>query len=79
MNLRFREGVLTLARERSARLTSAVRASQGDQARKARAQQALGHLIGDLDQVIGLDDSHVAWVEGEGLFRRVRTSRSRWI
>ena len=36
----------------------------GDDARKARAQQAAGHLAGDLDQVLALPRPHVAWVEG---------------
>ena len=32
-------------------------------ARKSRAQQAAGHLVGDLAMVTQLPDSHVAWVE----------------
>ncbi len=33
-------------------------------ARQARSQQAAGHLLGDLDQVLELSDGQVAWVEG---------------
>jgi len=33
-------------------------------ARKSRAQQAAGHLVGDLGMVAELPASHVAWVEG---------------
>jgi ATP-dependent DNA helicase DinG len=58
------EGTLTLARQRVERLAAAVRVSEGDPARKARAQQALAHLLNDLDQVLALKDSHVAWVDG---------------
>jgi len=35
-------------------------------ARKSRAQQAIGHLIGDLAMVAQLPGSHVAWVERQG-------------
>jgi ATP-dependent DNA helicase DinG len=56
--------VLTLARERISRFSSALRKSEGDQARKARAQQAAGHLAGDLDDILSLPSTHVAWVEG---------------
>jgi ATP-dependent DNA helicase DinG len=57
-------GVLTLARERISRFSSALRKSEGDPARKARAQQASGHVAGDLDYVLSLPSTHVAWVEG---------------
>jgi ATP-dependent DNA helicase DinG len=56
--------VLTLARERISRLSAELRNSHGDQARKARAQQGAGHLASDLDHVISLPSTHVAWVEG---------------
>ena len=46
-------------------LGRALRASDGDAARKARAQQAAGHLAGDLDAVARpCPTTHVAWVEG---------------
>ncbi len=32
-------------------------------ARKSRAQQAAGHLVGDVAMVVALPESHVAWVE----------------
>jgi ATP-dependent DNA helicase DinG len=58
-------GVLTLLRDRVSRLAGALRqAEHADPARKARAQQSTGHLTGDLDQVLALPASHVAWVEG---------------
>jgi ATP-dependent DNA helicase DinG len=56
--------VATLARERIATLGRSLRASEGDVARKARAQQAAGHLAGDLDYILSLPDTHVAWAEG---------------
>lgn len=55
---------LVLLRERVVRLASAVRAGDGETARKARVAQSAGHLVGDIDAVIGLDDGQVAWVEG---------------
>jgi ATP-dependent DNA helicase DinG len=66
---------LTVARERVQRLQSgvrrAVRAADGERgadpgirARYLRAQQAAGHLLIDLDQVLGLSARQVAWVEG---------------
>ncbi len=58
------ERVANLARERIASLSRALRASDGDVARKARAQQAAGHLSGDLDVVLALPATHVAWTEG---------------
>jgi ATP-dependent DNA helicase DinG len=69
-----REG-LTLGRERVQRLLSEVRRAVraagldgnpdlGARARHLRAQQAAGHLVADLDQVLDLSDRQVAWVEG---------------
>jgi ATP-dependent DNA helicase DinG len=55
---------LTIARERLSRLSGGLRATEGDQARKARAQQSAGHLTSDVDQVLALPSTHVAWVEG---------------
>jgi ATP-dependent DNA helicase DinG len=56
--------VATLARERINALARALRASDGEAGRKARAQQAAGHLAGDLDEVLNLPATHVAWAEG---------------
>lgn len=39
-------------------------AEGGVRARQARVQQAAGHLLTDLDQVLELSESQVAWVEG---------------
>jgi ATP-dependent DNA helicase DinG len=60
---------LTLTRERLSQLQAALRApanapADGDAARRARAQQALGHLTSDIDAVLNLGDDRVAWVEG---------------
>jgi ATP-dependent DNA helicase DinG len=69
---------LTLTRERLSRLNAELRSSghaavgagqdakagDGDSARRARAQQALGHLMVDIDAVVSLGDDRVAWVEG---------------
>jgi ATP-dependent DNA helicase DinG len=66
---------LTVARERVQRLLSGVRravrggdgergADPGVRARYLRAQQSASHLVADLDQVLGLSDRQVAWVEG---------------
>jgi ATP-dependent DNA helicase DinG len=57
-------GALTLAAERVRRLTGAVREGKGDDARKARALQAAGHLAGDIGFVLEASDSDVVWVEG---------------
>ena len=47
------------------RSAEAARGRQaGLRARQARVQQAAGHLLSDLDQVLELSDSQVAWVEG---------------
>jgi ATP-dependent DNA helicase DinG len=57
--------VLTVLRERVVRLGAALRqANDADAARKARAQQSVGHLAGDLDQVLALSATNVAWIEG---------------
>lgn len=57
--------VLTVVRERVARVSAALRkAEQADPARKARAQQSASHLTGDLDAVVSLPATSVAWVEG---------------
>ncbi len=61
------ETVLTVLRERVARLSAALRkveSDQGDGARKARAQQAAGHLASELDQTLALPATSVAWIEG---------------
>jgi ATP-dependent DNA helicase DinG len=65
---------LTLTRERLSQLQAALRSpgnahaagadKSDDAARRARAQQALGHLTADIDAVLGLADDRVAWVEG---------------
>jgi ATP-dependent DNA helicase DinG len=68
---------LTLTRERLTQLQAALRSpgnahaagaasadKSDDAARRARAQQALGHLTTDIDAVLGLADDRVAWVEG---------------
>ncbi|MGH9282661.1 MAG: ATP-dependent DNA helicase, partial [Acidimicrobiales bacterium] len=55
---------VTLATERVARVTAAVRRSDGDTARKSRARQAAGHLAGDLHLASSVPDGYVAWVEG---------------
>ena len=59
------ETVLTVLRERVARLSAALRqADQADPPRKARAQQAAGQLADELDQVLALPPTSVAWIEG---------------
>ncbi len=59
------ETVLTVLRERVARLSAALRqADQADPPRKARAQQAAGQLADELDQVLTLPPTSVAWIEG---------------
>jgi ATP-dependent DNA helicase DinG len=58
------EAVLVLAAERANRLVSAIRKSEKDEARKARALQAGGHLAGDLAFIAELPASYVSWVEG---------------
>jgi ATP-dependent DNA helicase DinG len=63
---------LTVARERVQRLVGEIRrtartrdgADGGFHARQARVQQAAGHLLTDLDQVLELSETQVAWVEG---------------
>jgi len=59
---------LSLADGRVQVLTAALRRAEAGQgtelaARKSRAQQAAGHLKGDLALVAALPQSHVAWVE----------------
>jgi ATP-dependent DNA helicase DinG len=56
--------VLALAAERANRLIAAVRKSEKDEARRARALQAGGHLAGDIAFLLELPSSYVAWVEG---------------
>ncbi|MGI8793639.1 MAG: ATP-dependent DNA helicase [Acidimicrobiales bacterium] len=56
--------VLSLAADRVTRLNAAVRQAEGDDARKARATQAGGHLAGDLNFIAAIPASYVAWVEG---------------
>jgi ATP-dependent DNA helicase DinG len=55
---------LELGAERANRLNSAVRKSDKDEARKARALQAGGHLAGDLAFIADLPSTYVSWVEG---------------
>jgi ATP-dependent DNA helicase DinG len=63
------ETLLTVLRERVARLSAALRqAEQADAARKARAQQAAGHLASDLDAVLNLAPTSVAWIEGPAYY-----------
>src|SRR5581483_11841138 len=57
-------GAAALAEERARRLVSALGPASGDDARKARAVQAGGHLVGDLSMCRTLGDGDVAWVEG---------------
>ena len=64
--------VLGLADKRVRELAAAVRkvepAADGV-GRKARAQQALGHLAGDLAYLTSLPASHVAWVEQKRILK----------
>lgn len=53
-----------MIRERLSKLQAALRKADREEGRLMRAQQSLGHLIRDLDYLIGLGDSDVAWVEG---------------
>jgi ATP-dependent DNA helicase DinG len=71
---------LALTRDRLSRLNAELRSSghasvsagaaaggaadPGDSARRARAQQAVGHLMVDIDAVVTMGDDRVAWVEG---------------
>ena len=62
-------GVMAMAAERVRALSAALRAVAADTGtdlgnRKARAQQAAGHLALDLAFVAELATTHVAWVEG---------------
>ncbi|HEX3540836.1 MAG TPA: ATP-dependent DNA helicase [Acidimicrobiales bacterium] len=59
--------VLTLLRERVTRLAAALRKAEAgpdDSPRKARAQQSVGALAADLDAVLNLAATSVAWIEG---------------
>jgi ATP-dependent DNA helicase DinG len=55
---------VALCAERARRLVAEVRASEGDDGRKARALQAGGHLVGDLAVIADIKEGDVAWVEG---------------
>lgn len=55
---------VALGEERTRRAVSAVRKGDGDAARKMRALQSGGHLIGDLVTAASMPEGHVAWVEG---------------
>jgi ATP-dependent DNA helicase DinG len=62
---------LTMIRERLSRLQGALKRAErqagdpgSDRGRHLRLQQALGHLLNDLDRVTDLHDDDVAWVEG---------------
>ncbi len=62
---------LVLADSRVQALSSALRRAEPDPgselaSRKSRAQQAAGHLKGDIGLVAALPASHVAWVENGG-------------
>ncbi len=62
---------LALADARVEALSSALRRAEADPGsdlagRRSRAQQAAGHLKGDIALVAALPASHVAWVEGGG-------------
>ena len=57
--------VLALAQDRAERASRAIRMEKSsDEARRSRALQAAGHLVGDLDFIVSMPDSFVAWVEG---------------
>jgi ATP-dependent DNA helicase DinG len=66
--------IATLAAERVAKATAAIRTSDGDDARRARALQAAGHLGGDLAFIQGLPSSYVTWVEGPAHSPYLKTS-----
>ena len=55
---------VTLAAERVRRVTSAVRAGDGEAPRKARVLEAAGHLAADLHVASAVPPGYVAWVEG---------------
>ena len=63
-----------LAAERVAKATAAIRASAGDEARRARALQAAGHLGGDIAFMQSLPSSYVTWVEGSSHAPILKTS-----
>ncbi|HEX7168904.1 MAG TPA: ATP-dependent DNA helicase [Acidimicrobiales bacterium] len=56
--------VAAMASERISRATSAIRQSKADDARRARALQAAGHLGGDVAFLVSVPESYVTWVEG---------------
>jgi ATP-dependent DNA helicase DinG len=61
--------VLTLADQRCRTLVMALKAAEAPEGselagRKARAQQAAGHMVADLAMIAELPSTHVAWVEG---------------
>jgi ATP-dependent DNA helicase DinG len=66
--------VATLAAERVRAATEAIRKSEADEARRARALQAAGHLAGDLAFLQTLPDSYVTWVEGSPHAPYLKTS-----
>jgi ATP-dependent DNA helicase DinG len=59
---------VAVVRERLVKLQAELRKEARDdlevRGRHLRAQQALGHLMADIDYVIGLKETDVAWVEG---------------
>jgi ATP-dependent DNA helicase DinG len=55
---------VALLAERTRRVVADVRSAEGDEARKARALQAGGHLVGDLALCAAVREGDVAWVEG---------------
>lgn len=66
--------VLALAAERTARLNSAVRRSDGEDARRNRAVQAGGHVADELAFLAEIPGSYVSWVEGPAHAPVLRTS-----
>ncbi|MBW3613954.1 MAG: ATP-dependent DNA helicase [Actinobacteria bacterium] len=66
--------VLTLVADRTTRLNSAVRKSEGDDARRNRAVQAGGHLAEDLAFLADIPGAYVSWVEGPAHAPVLRTS-----
>ncbi|HEC09279.1 MAG TPA: ATP-dependent DNA helicase [Acidimicrobiales bacterium] len=59
------EDFLDLARSRIERLTTVVRDSTDDEdPARQRTLNAAGHLLGDLDLLRSMPDSHVVWAQG---------------
>ena len=56
--------VAQLAVDRINTVLTALRKVEGDDARRTRALQAAGHLVGDLGFAVSADDRFVTWVEG---------------